>query len=105
MNSNKLVLTGKICHIPIRKISPSGVPHCQLVIEHNSQQLEVNFYRKVWCRINIIASGQKLQQFTRNIIINNIIIVTGFISSYNNANGLSNLVLHAKKIELIDSGD
>ncbi|MDR5609456.1 MULTISPECIES: primosomal replication protein N [unclassified Arsenophonus] len=105
MNTNRLVLSGKICNAPIRKVSPAGVPHCQFVLEHRSQQQEAGFDRQVWCRITIIASGQKLQQFTHSITVGSCITVIGFISSHQGANGLNNLVLHAEQIELIDSGD
>ncbi|MGP1958675.1 MAG: primosomal replication protein N [Arsenophonus sp. NC-CH8-MAG3] len=104
MNTNRLILSGKICNSPIRKISPAGVPHCKFVLEHRSLQKEAGFNRKVWCKITIIASGQKLQQFTHSITVGSRITVIGFISSHHAANGLNNLVLHAEQIELIDSG-
>ncbi|MFP3019118.1 MAG: primosomal replication protein N [Arsenophonus sp.] len=105
MSSNLLVLSGKICNTPIKKFSPSGVPHCQFFLEHRSQKKEAGFNRKVWCRITIIASGQKLQQSTHNIIVGSWVLVIGFISSHHTANGLNNLVLHAERIKLIYFGD
>ncbi|VAY02404.1 Primosomal replication protein n [Arsenophonus endosymbiont of Aleurodicus dispersus] len=105
MNTNRLVLSGKICNAPIKKVSPAGVPHCQLVIEHRSQQQESGFVRQVWCRITIIASGKKLQQVTHSVTVGSRITVIGFISSHKGANGLTNLVIHAEQIKLIDSGD
>lgn len=105
MNINRLVLSGKIYKAPIRKVSPAGVPHCQFVLEHRSQQQEAGFARQVWCRISIIASGQELQQFTHSITVGSRITVMGFISNHQGANGLNNIVLHAEQIELIDSGD
>ncbi|VTN13406.1 Primosomal replication protein n [Raoultella terrigena] len=30
--TNRLELSGIICRTPIRKVSPSGIPHCQLCL-------------------------------------------------------------------------
>ncbi|MGP1930727.1 MAG: primosomal replication protein N [Arsenophonus sp. ET-YP4-MAG3] len=105
MNINKLELSGKIYNKPIRKVSPGGIPHCQFILEHYSQQQEAGFNRKVWCRITIIVSGEKLQQSTHKVIIGTRIAIIGFISNHKGINGLNNLVLHAEKIKLIDFGD
>lgn len=105
MNTNRLLLTGKICHTPIRKVSPAGVPHFKFVLDHRSQQKEAGFYRRVWCKIIIIASGQRLQKFACSITAGSQVTITGFVSSHQGANGLNNLVLHAEQIELISSGD
>ncbi|MDT9587281.1 MAG: primosomal replication protein N [Candidatus Arsenophonus melophagi] len=105
VNTNQLVLSGKICNVPIRTVSPAGIPHCKFVMEHFSQKKEANFNRKVWCRITTIASGQQLQKFTSNITVGSWITVIGFISSHQGLNGLNQLVLHAEKITLIDFGE
>ncbi|MGP1956333.1 MAG: primosomal replication protein N [Arsenophonus sp. NC-PE1-MAG3] len=105
MNTNRLVLSGKIFNTPIRKVSPAGIPNCQFILEHSSLQKEAGFNRKVWCKITIIASGQKLQQLTDSITVDSRATIIGFISNHQGTNGLNNLVLHAEQIELIDSGD
>ncbi len=38
--TNRLVLSGTVCRTPLRKVSPSGIPHCQFVLEHRSVQEE-----------------------------------------------------------------
>ncbi|MFO5877393.1 hypothetical protein ACLBP1_24710, partial [Klebsiella pneumoniae] len=38
--TNRLELSGIICRTPLRKVSPSGIPHCQFVLEHRSVQEE-----------------------------------------------------------------
>ncbi len=105
MFTNRLVLTGTVCKALIRKVSPSGIPHCQFVLEHRSQQQEAGLTRQAWCRMPIIASGQALQAHTHSITVGSRITVTGFISTHQGRNGLSKLVLHAEQIDLIDSGD
>ncbi|KAA1460852.1 primosomal replication protein N, partial [Escherichia coli] len=64
MTTNRLVLSGTVCKVPIRKVSPAGIPHCQFVLEHRSQQQEAGLSRQAWCRMPVIASGQLLQVLT-----------------------------------------
>ncbi|VFT75804.1 primosomal replication protein N [Klebsiella aerogenes] len=46
--TNRLELSGIICRTPLRKVSPSGIPHCQFVLEHRSVQEEAGFHRQAW---------------------------------------------------------
>ncbi|BBG60325.1 primosomal replication protein N [Providencia rustigianii] len=100
-----MVLTGTVCKALTRKVSPSGIPHCQFVLEHRSQQQEAGLSRQAWCRMPVIASGQALETHTHSITVGSLITVTGFISTHQGRNGVSKLVLHAEQIDLIDSGD
>ncbi|NDJ59162.1 primosomal replication protein N [Enterobacteriaceae bacterium 4M9] len=103
--ANRLALSGTVCRAPLRKVSPSGIPHCQFVLEHRSVQEEAGFHRQAWCRMPVIVSGQENQAITHSITVGTLITVTGFISSHQARNGITKLVLHAEQIELIDSGD
>ncbi|NDK98527.1 primosomal replication protein N [Photorhabdus bodei] len=105
MTTNRLVLSGTVCKVPIRKVSPAGIPHCQFVLEHRSQQQEAGLSRQAWCRMPVIVSGQLLQVLTHSITVGSRLTVSGFISCHQGRNGLNKLVLHAEQIELIDSGD
>ncbi|MGL6021342.1 MAG: primosomal replication protein N [Gibbsiella quercinecans] len=105
MTANRLVLSGTICKTPVRKVSPSGIPHCQFVLEHRSQQQEAGFSRQSWCRMPVVVSGQTSQALTQRLTVGSQITVTGFVSCHQGRNGLNKLVLHAEQIELIDSGD
>ena len=105
LTANRLVLSGTVCKTPIRKTSPSGIPHCQFVLEHHSQQQEAGFNRQAWCRMPIVVSGPQSQALTHSITVGSNLKVTGFISSHQGRNGLNKLVLHAEQIELIASGD
>ncbi len=102
---NRLALSGTVCKAPLRKVSPSGVPHCQFVLEHRSGQQEAGFARQAWCRMPVVVSGQQSQALTHSITVGSRLKVTGFISTHQGRNGLNKLVLHAEQIELIDSGD
>ncbi|MFD1804618.1 primosomal replication protein N [Mixta tenebrionis] len=105
MTANRLRLSGMVCRTPLQKVSPSGIPHCQLVLEHRSQQEEAGFFRQAWCRMPVIISGQANQAITQHITVGTQITVEGFICSHQGRNGLNKIVLHAEQIELIDSGD
>jgi primosomal replication protein N len=105
MQANRLQLTGHICTSVVRKVSPSGIPHCQFVLEHLSQQWEAGFARQAKCRIPVIISGQQHQQITQHITVGTQLHLIGFIHAHRAQNGQSKVVLHAEQIELIDSGD
>lgn len=105
MTVNRLTLTGNVCKMPVRKVSPSGIPHCQFVLEHRSEQVEVGFTRQAWCRMPVVISGNAHQAITQSITVGTHLTISGFISSHQGRNGLNKIVLHAEQIELIDSGD
>ena len=105
MTSNRLVLSGTVCKAPVRKVSPSGIPHCQFVLEHRSVQVEAGFTRQAWCRMPVIISGKAHQAITQSITVGTQLTLEGFISCHQARNGQSRMVLHAEQIELIDSGD
>lgn len=101
---NHLILSGSVCKIPIRKVSPSGIPHYQFVLEHRSVQQEAGFLRQAWCKIPVVISGKHSMDITYSIKVGTHLTVQGFISNHKGSNGLSKMVLHAKHIGLIDSG-
>jgi len=99
---NCLVIAGQIASPPVRKTSPAGIPHCYLVLEHSSEQIEAGLTRRVWCRIRVIASGQTITAQTHNLELGMSIKVSGFIQRQEMANGVAQLVVHARQIERID---
>lgn len=101
MSDNRLVLAGTVVRSPKRSCSPAGVPHCEFVLEHQSQQQEADLPRRAWCRIQVIASGEGLQRYTDKLIAGCNITVTGFISRHQTPDGLGKLVLHAHHIEQV----
>ncbi|MCJ7462137.1 primosomal replication protein N [Candidatus Palibaumannia cicadellinicola] len=103
--TNRLILSGIICNTPVRKVSPSGIKHCQFVLEHYSVQEEAGFKRQAWCRISVVMSGNAFNDITNSIIVGEKISINGFISSHQGRNGLSKIVLHAEQIYLIKSGE
>lgn len=105
MMTNRLRLSGYVATAVVRKVSPSGIPHCQFIIEHSSQQWEAGVSRQAKCRLPVIISGEQHQPVTQLITVGRPLILQGFIHTHQTSNGQSQLVLHAEQIELIDSGD
>ncbi|VFP87274.1 Primosomal replication protein N [Candidatus Erwinia haradaeae] len=102
---NLVILSGTVYKEPRRSVSPSGVPHCQFVLEHRSRHIEADCSRRVWCWLPIVISGQIQKNITQCIIMGVLLNVQGFLCSHKGRHGLYKIVLHAKKIELIESGD
>lgn len=105
MTTNRLVLSGTVFLEPVQKVSPSGITHCQFVLEHRSEQKEAGFNRLAWCRMPVVASGQLSVTLTKKLIVGSKVMIQGFVSCHQGRNGLRRLVLHAERIKLIDSGD
>lgn len=99
---NRLSLIGTVANFPKRETSPSGIAHCRFLLEHRSNQQEAGYQRQAWCKMPIQISGHQLIQKTQSITVGNKLLVVGFISAQQTANGLSQIVLHAEQIEFID---
>lgn len=99
--TNRMELTGVIAKAPVRSLSPAGVPHCHFVVEHRSVQQEADLPRQVYCRINVVLSGQGSQALTQNIALGSNITVGGFVAYQTGRNGVGRLVLHADQIKQI----
>jgi len=102
LTTNKWLLSGTVCKAPIQKVSPSGIPHCQFLLEHRSQQKEAGLYRQTWCRIPVVASGHELKKHTQNIRFGTQLTIEGFVSCHQIRD---KLVLHAEKIKFINFGE
>ncbi|KES18785.1 Primosomal replication protein N [Gilliamella apicola SCGC AB-598-I20] len=97
--NNRLVLSGLVTKTPIKKMSPSGISHCQFYLEHVSEQFEAGFPRQAWCTLPVIVSGQ--QDLSYSIKKGSKVLVSGFISTHTKRDKTSQLVLHADQIKLL----
>lgn len=102
---NRLSLSGRVISHPRFNTSPSGIEHCRFIIEHRSQQTEAQLNRQAWCKMPISVSEQLLITTTHSIKVGSKILVDGFITNHVGKNGLSQVVLHAKNIELLELGE
>ena len=97
--NNRLVLSGLVTKTPIKKMSPSGISHCQFYLEHVSEQIEAGFPRQAWCTLPVIVSGQ--QDLSYSIKKGSKVLVSGFISTHTKRDKTSQIVLHADQIKLL----
>nr|WP_275113886.1 primosomal replication protein N [Psychromonas antarctica] len=94
-------LSGVVTEKPTFKKSPSGVQHCNLVVEHSSMQEEAGLPRNVFCYMPVAISGTLADQLKDKLSKGMQIRVSGFITYHQSANKLGKLVLHAQYIEQI----
>jgi len=102
MSDNQLVLTGTLCKSPKMTQSPSGVTHCHLLLEHQSEQYEANRPRRAWLKMPVVLSGEQAAQQANVFAVGQMVRVWGFLSYHSARNGTGKLVLHAHSIERIN---
>ncbi|MCF7355685.1 MULTISPECIES: primosomal replication protein N [unclassified Vibrio] len=99
--TNRLELSGTVVKAPVRSLSPAGIAHCHFSIEHRSTVQEANLPRQVYCRMQVVVSGQGSQELTQYLVLGSHIKVSGFVAYHTGRNGLGKLVLHADNITQI----
>ncbi|UMX67769.1 single-stranded DNA-binding protein [Klebsiella pneumoniae] len=81
--TNRLEPSGIICRTPLRKVSPSGIPHRQFVLEHRSVQGGSRFSPAgMVSQMPVIISGHENQAITHSITVGSAVTVRGFISCH-----------------------
>ncbi len=101
MTENQFLLSGVIIKTPVFSQSPAGIPHCSFSLEHQSQQNEAELNRNCYVRLQVVASGEKLQAQTTFLQMGDAVRVSGFLNRHQTRNGAAKLVLHAHQIERI----
>lgn len=102
MEQNQVVITGVVIEVESQRVSPGGVAHQRIMLQHRSRQEEAGQPREVFCRLltelrgELVARAQPLQ-------VNDRIEVRGFLAraSYKDDTG-TRLVLHATDIRKND---
>ena len=98
---NCLMLTGTVVRTAKQSTTPAGIVHSQFSIDHKSIQSEAGMSRQAFVRIQVVATGD-LSHLTRELIVGQVVKVTGFINRHESRNGNPLLVLHAQQIEMIN---
>lgn len=101
LQENCLMLTGSVVKAAKQSSSPAGIVHSQFSIDHKSIQNEAGMNRQAFVRIQVVATGN-LSHLTRELIVGQVVKVTGFINRHESRNGNPLLVLHAQQIEMIN---
>ena len=101
LQENCLMLTGSVVKAAKQSSSPAGIVHSQFSIDHKSIQSEAGMSRHAFVRIQVVATGD-LSHLTRELVVGQIVKVSGFINRHESRNGNPLLVLHAQQIEMIN---
>jgi primosomal replication protein N len=99
VTTNHLVLAGTIKRSKSFK-SPAGIPHYVVMLEHQSQRFEADLLRNVYCKIQVIMSGERFSSVADKLKVGVEIQVSGFIALQQSRSGQNRLVLHAENVEL-----
>ncbi|WP_409995570.1 primosomal replication protein N [Ferrimonas balearica] len=95
------MLSGQVHRAPKTLTGINGVPHSYFLLEHRSMQREAGHKRPVYCKIQVVLSGEDTQPLLRYLEPGCNITVGGFLAWQQGRNGQSRLVLHADMIEPI----
>jgi primosomal replication protein N len=101
LQENCLMLTGSVVKATKQSTSPAGIVHSQFSIDHRSIQNEAGMNRQAFVRIQVVATGD-LSHLTRELVVGQMVKVTGFINRHESRNGNPLLALHAQQIEMIN---
>ena len=102
MTENSTVISGTLCTSPRHKVSPAGIPHTYIVLDHRSQQLEAGFPRGIYCRMTVVLSGKDIQTTAQRLVKGSNIKASGYLVWHQGRNGSPKIVLHAHSIELMN---
>ena len=93
---NQLVIQALVKEISAVRYSPSGVPILQMILFHESEQLEAENLRKVSVTIDAIIIGQNALGWQHEHIKGKEVEVTGFLAQKHQRNPKP--VLHIQSI-------
>ncbi|MDP2561294.1 primosomal replication protein N [Psychrobium sp. 1_MG-2023] len=102
MTENSTVISGTLCSSPRKKVSPAGIPHTYIVMDHRSQQIEAGFPRGIYCRMTVVISGQDMQVTAEKLVKGSNIKASGYLVWHQGRNSSPKIVLHAHSIELMN---
>ena len=102
MTENSTVISGILCSSPRHKVSPAGIPHTYIVMDHRSQQVEAGLPRGIYCRMTIVLSGKDNQLIAKKLVKSSNIKASGYLVWHKGRNGSPKIVLHAHSIELMN---
>jgi primosomal replication protein PriB len=102
VQDNYLEISGVVCELGETVVSPSGVPHTMLKIDHRSLQTESGHERKVECRIAVQLSGNDFAEQRAWLTLGQHVHVKGFLIKNSYRDDPAWIKLQAKQIVLVD---
>ncbi len=101
MLDNHLVLAGVVGDSPQTRYTPAGIPITSFYLQHRSVQQEAGHTREAVCTLQVLISGESLQEKVQGLEQGSNIRISGFICRANCRQGEYRLVLHGQHIEII----
>jgi len=98
VEQNSLTLSGVLAEIESVRLSPAGVPHQRVWLEHRSRQVEAGHPREVVVRLEVELRGQAVGRFARLLVQGQRVLVEGFLDRSGHRDDGRRLVLHAHMI-------
>ena len=95
------MLAGTVCKAPETRYNPAGIPLTQFSLEHRSRQTEAGLDREAYCRIVVIACGERLSKQAEALREGQTVSVNGFIARADSRQGQARIVLHAQVIQVL----
>ncbi len=101
MEQNRLIVTGQLLEVRNPRVSPAGVPHIELVLEHRSRQLEAGQAREARLNLVVKLCGESWLPVVASLSPGQRVQVEGFLAnaSYRDA---ERPVLHAQTLAIKD---
>jgi primosomal replication protein N len=100
---NCLIIAGQVAGACEMRVSPAGVAIGRFLLEHHSGQIEAGLQREVRCRIPVVACGEPLARTAGRLPAGARVRVRGFVGRANYREGEYRLVLHAARIDILDT--
>ena len=98
--SNRVWITGVLAeHQPLR-YTPAGIPVIELVIQHQSEQVEAGVSRKIECEVRAVALGSVAEKLSR-VGAETELTAAGFLAA-KSLKHRQYLVLHIEEFELLN---
>ncbi len=95
------MLAGVVRDKPQLRYTPTGIPITSFCLQHHSVQQEAGYSRETTCTLQVMVSGEALQECVRGLKQGSRIRVSGFLSRADYRQGEYRLVLHGKHVESI----
>jgi len=95
------VLAGVVRDRPQTRHTPAGIPITSFCLQHRSVQKEAGHSREAVCLLQVVVSGEEMQEKVQGLEQGSSVRISGFISRANNRQGEYRLVLHGQHIETV----
>ncbi|WP_255989030.1 primosomal replication protein N [Chitinolyticbacter albus] len=100
LTRNRVLLGGTLIELAPLRYTPAGIAVQQLVISHESQQVECGTERRVLAQVKAIAIGDKAAPLS-HLVIGQQLVVKGFLAATSQRYP-DRLALHIDEYELLN---